>query len=46
MFGGGVIVPVDLIDEAGEANPPSGSDRAFSEWLLTKSANVNFMLRK
>ena len=46
MFSGGVMVPLDLIDEAGEANPTSGSDGAFSEGLLTKSANVDFMLRK
>ena len=35
VFGGGVRVLVDLIDGAGEANPTSGSDRVFSEGLLT-----------
>ena len=34
MFGAGVMVPVDLIDEAGEENLTSGSDRVFSEGLL------------
>ena len=46
MFGGGVRVPVDLIDRAGETNPTPGSDRVLSGELLTKSLNVRLMLVK
>ena len=45
MFSGGVMVSLDLIDEAGEANPTSGSDGAFSQGLPTKSLNVSLILR-